>query len=333
MSDDLDDARPITVPVPGSDLARRLDARRRAGLADPDWTLSRAQRENGAELLGAVRAALHDPYFGAKRGIGLTERAARRLVLLEHMGWSPFGRDRLIQERDRLSRSLYGAAPPTRFADALSLIDPKTRTLTRVRTFRTVIHMMLVGGASAIVFHSLPLLLCVLTVVVGLVGVATCRVASNSMRLSFRQLLPEGGDVLTIDPEEASYSLARTVDHDVATIVDARVGLDLSDRAALVSERDRIVAELADMGTRRRRLEAIAPDTDEANAPDHAQLMQELDQWQSQLRRDAELIAEQAADARESIESAERERRQADARAELDELAAPPPRMIQKRSD
>lgn len=98
----------FTAPVPGSELAQRLNARRRIGLADPDWSVSTDDRQYKTAVLGAVHAALDDPTFAARRGISSTERAARHLAILEREELDPFKRGPLAEVFDRLAKQLYG---------------------------------------------------------------------------------------------------------------------------------------------------------------------------------------------------------------------------------
>lgn len=330
----------FTAPVPGSDLAKRLDARRRIGLGDPDWSVSTEDREYATEVLEAVQAALDDPTFGARRGVSLTEKAARHIVILEREALDPFKRGSLTEVFDRLAKGLYGDRPPPGPADVLSVVEPRTGQVSISRAVIPVAMFIAAGVIPFIAHASGAIVLGVLGLVFFLTGFSTYRVVNNGLRLTSSLLTPDSDDVVAIEPSAASYSLAHDVSSDVEVILAAQQERSNDDTADLLAERDRIIAELVELDSRKARLVAIEEDTDAANAADHARLVKDVQHWRQQLVREAGDISTQAAPARAAIEASARERRQsldraerehrrARARSELDELAAPPPRMIQ----
>lgn len=330
----------VTAPVRGSDLAQRLDARRRIGLADPDWSLSPDDREHKAETLGAANAALDDPTFGARRGISITERAARHLEIVQREEMNPFRREQLTAKRDRLSKQLYGDRPPPGPADVLSVIAPQTGTVTVRRAVVPPALFIAAGVMPFIAHESGAIVLGVLVLVVLLASFSTYRVANNSLRLTSTLLGPASDDVVAIHPASEVYALARAVSGDVEVILEAHQDQSNDDTANLLAERDRIIAELGELDSRTARLVEIEHDTDEANAADYAQLVKDVQHWRRQLVREAGELSTQAASVRAAIEEsarerrralvrAERKRRRSRARAELDELAAPPPSTIE----
>lgn len=323
---------PISVPVPGSDLARRLDARRRAGLQDPVWTLTAEERREGTELLGAIRAALDDPTFGSRKDGSRTAVDAERLKIVRKAGLDPHDRPTLTGELHRLARILYGDIPPAGASALLSLIDPHTGRVTGQRVSVIAASVIAAGVVPFMAHSSVLILLSVIGVLALVAGLSTRRIARDSRRLSSPVLTPGSAEVRTVESSDSSYPVAEAVTRNVAVILDAAPEPDADNVADLLAERDRILTDLVELDSRRRRLEAIEADTDEANAVHHAQLVSELGEWERHLHYDADRIADRAASVQAAIAAADRERRQALARAELDALAAPPPQTIQKRT-
>lgn len=330
----------FTAPVSGSDLAQRLDARRRIGLGDPDWSISTDDREYKKAVLEAVYAALDDPTFGARRGISLTERAATHIVILEREDLDPLKRGPLTEKLDRLAKQLYGDRPPPGPADVLSVVEPRTG---QVAIRRAVVPpaLFIAAGVLPFIAHaSGAIVLGVLVLVVLLTSFSTYRVVTNSLRLTSTLLSPVSDDVVAIESPSEVYALARDVSGDVDVILEAHQDRSNDDTADLLAERDRIIAALGEVDSRTARLVEIEDDTDEANAADYAQLVKDVQHWRRQLVREAGELSTQAAsvrsatgesarERRRALVRAERERLRARARAELDELAAPPPSTIE----
>lgn len=315
---------PATVALPGSGLAGRLDARRRAGLSDPDWTLTLTERVHRMALVDAIRAALDDPNLGGNGRGKITDRGEARRSLLADAGLHPCDVQGLTAELRRLVRQLYGDRPPARVARWFSVVDPLSGLTTRNRAAVPAIALTIAGVVPAAMAHSIALLMVVLSIVVVVFGSATYRVVSDPLRLTWRRLHTDSDEVVVLDPDSASYSLAGEVTRDVEAILAAPGEPNSDEVAALLAERDRIIAELVELDVRGGRLDAIANELDEANAVDREILAADVERGYARLHQEASTIAAQATVARDSIEAAASEARKVNARAELDELATPP---------
>lgn len=320
-------AVPISAPLPESELARCLDARRRAGLGDPDWSLSTSERVQKMALLGAIQTALDDETVGADKHGKRSSAAKGKMRLLNQAQLVPSDRGRLTAARNELARDLYGDPPPARPADLLSLLDPRTGQATYQRIIIPVALFISTGIVPFIAHASAAVLAIVLLLIALATGCSTYITRGNRMRLSAEVLMPGRGSVVTIDPTAASYTLARAVDRDTTAIVAESRSVD--DIADLLTDRDRIIVELSDADARAARLDAVEADIDQSDAQAHARLTEEVMQWRRRLRIEADEIAAHARAAREAIEAAEKDRRAATVRAELDELAMPPATMLQ----
>lgn len=321
-------AAPLTVPLPGSELARHLDVRRRAGLADPDWTLTIAERVHYLELVTAIRTALDDPSVGANKYGARTERAAEKARLLHGAGLHPCDRKALTAELHRLVTVLYGEQEPARLTDGFSLIDPHTRLFTQHRVI-VASACLAVSTVLPVVLNSIIALVCVLALVGTLFGTATYRVTRDARRLTSGRLIPEGGEVVTIAPDAESYPLASALANDTAALLADPQTLSDDARADLLAGRDRIISELVELDSRTARLADIESGIEESDNAAHARLVREVQYRRQHLALEARDIAARAADTRAALEANNRAQRQARIRSELDALAAPPAGLLQ----
>lgn len=316
----------ILAPVPGSALAAQVDARRRAGLADPDWTLSLGERAHMSALLSAASKVLDELTMSQIQA--RSPRITRHHDLLAQAGIDPYDQTTLLEMRGRLSRTLLGEQSRARLDDMLSVIDPESGRVSSARFVTPIGLMGFVGLVALLVSPPLFALGAVLGLLVLTVG-CTCRTALSPDRLLLDQLDPSSSrsEVVAVQEGESSFDVACALTSDAKTVESSPVA-SAGDVADVWAERDRIVAELHALDSRLARLDAIADDTDEANRADHVRLVDEAQRARRILCRDAVAIVAQASHARQTLADAEQRHRRRQARETLDELAAPPPSVV-----
>lgn len=325
----------VTAPRPGSDLAARLDARRRAGLRDPDWTLSATERADGWQLLDAVSAAPDDPRLVTDPDTNGNAVTHRRMLALDSAGLNPTDTNALKAVRSRLVQSLTGDPPPTRLVDQLSVVSPRTGLVTTAGLVGALAATAMVAFAVGVLTTGwfalgsavIMLLLC---------AASSLRVAQDDLRISSVTLDPtrDDAEVAQIRPDDPSFPLAARLVDDAKTVLNSLEwkSPDRVDEAAdLAADRDRILTELADLDRRTSRLNAIAADVDGPDAAARRKFASEVADQRRVLAAEADKIAAHARRAIAANEEAERERRRARARDELDDLAAPPPQSLDPR--
>lgn len=332
---------PIMVPIEGSALSRVLDERRRAGLADPDWSLTEDGREASERLLRVVQEALEDSNLGKPSGTpGLTE--IRLSDQLRAAGIKPGNRKELEERRDQLIRRLTGTPPPLRLVHGLSTRDPRSGLDSRQRTVVAGVLVPLSGVAAGILatwlgtgfgrglLVALVVSICVLVLVV----MSTRSVSSDPLRVDESMLdsrSPRRAQVHVITPASPSHATAQRLIKEVRSILYSPSwlrGHDSGDAAELLADRDRILAELHDLDLRKGSLDSVAADVHPANAGDLDRLSSEVDQRRHDISGQIARIADLAGKVRSSDAAVAAESRQERARHDLDGLASPPPRAI-----
>ena len=335
-----DHAVTMRLPAPGSPLASRIDARRRAGLGDPDWTLPPRAR---AALIERREAAKE---VRSRSGVGIgkpTETPQQRewVKVVLDAGVDPRdlpGLDRLVSDTDR---ALNGDAPKKKAMDSISVCDPATgRPLVGKAIGLGLIALVVAAIVSP---GSQPGVAIVLFLLL-LAGVAGVTVVSNrnGLRLADRDLEANSNQLVTVHFEgaqaEPATSLINAVDYCLRS--PAWRGMhSVSDAVDLMAERDRLLVVRNELDHRAARLATIARDLGETNRADVENLRAEVDGQRASADRAVTALLEHAGAARAADDQAaseerrrqaveEMERRRRAALAELDHLATPPPEAL-----
>lgn len=318
------------IASPSDVLATRLATRRRAGLADPDWSLTARERRQRVVALEEISRMLDNPQLPPK-----VPEDARPLgqVIREWTTAADSSRtttEMLGEARRQIARQLYGD-PPCAWWTEVSLVDPSSAPTSPVRFLLVVapvlLFAVLVALGDSVVYHRI--LAGLLMGALVMIGFATVKTSRTSLRLredDFRLTGPEAS-VVAIDSDTEVGAIAARIDRAAQLRLESpswRAAHDTSDAEALLAERDQRMCELHGLVERLERLESIADAVPEANRGDHQRLVKEVAFEIVRLDETAELVSSETERYVEQDRRAALTSKRAAATAELDRLASPP---------